>query len=370
VGWPVARLSEITTIFGGGTPSRQESSYFGSGIPWATPTDVTKLNSLYIDATAEFVTDSGIRNSSTKLLPSNAVLLTSRATIGFTAVTRVPMCTNQGFANFVCGEHLLPEFLAYWLRTQKDRLIQIAGGTTFKEVSRGNLRHLRVPIPPIPEQRRIVEILDRAAAIQRLRKAAEEKAREIIPALFVDMFGDPETNPKGWQAGTLGDIIGEFRYGTSVKSGPTGMPVLRIPNVVGGELDTNDMKLVRLSDGELRRLALHDGDILFVRTNGNPDYVGRSAVYRGQVMVSAGFGPNSTVYASYLIRARLRPDNVPVSFNRSCVPSMGDARCESRLEHLRANITSTLMVYRRFLSFVRRCRSNARSLKKQPRCPA
>jgi len=204
--WKTARLEEVAQVLGGGTPSRTEKSYFGGSIPWATPTDVTSLDGLYIGKAKETITDEGLKNSSTKLMPAGAVLLTSRATIGFTAVAEVPMCTNQGFVNFVCGPELVPEFLAYWLQTQKSKLIQHAGGTTFKEIARGTVRKFEIAYPPIPEQRLIVDILSRAEGIVRLRREAEKKADELIPALFIDMFGDPATNPKRWPVAALGDV--------------------------------------------------------------------------------------------------------------------------------------------------------------------
>jgi len=141
IGWRTTKLEDVANVLGGGTPSRQEHSYFGGAIPWATPTDVTALDGLYISKAKESITDEGLRNSSTKLMPAGAVLLTSRATIGFTAVAEVPICTNQGFVNFVCGPDLVPEFLAYWLRTQKTKLIQHAGGTTFDEAHSARRRH-------------------------------------------------------------------------------------------------------------------------------------------------------------------------------------------------------------------------------------
>lgn len=216
--WRTALLEDVAQVLGGGTPSRTEKSYFGGGIAWATPTDITKLEQLYIGKTKETVSETGLQNSSTKLMQPGAVLLTSRATIGFTAVATVPICTNQGFINFICGPDLVPVYLAYWLCTQKAKMIQHAGGTTFKEIARGTLRKFEIPVPPLPEQRRIVDLLSRADGIVRLRREAQKKAAELIPAIFLDMFGDPATNPKGWPVKPLGEVAAFMSGGTPPKA--------------------------------------------------------------------------------------------------------------------------------------------------------
>ena len=189
-------LEQVAEITGGGTPPRAEASYFGGGICWATPTDVTALQELYIQETRETLTPAGLAGSSARLLPAGAVLLTSRATIGFTAVSKVPIATNQGFVNFVCGTRLQPEYLAYWLRAKKPTLERLANGATFKEISRGTVRKLEINVPDRAEQARVVDLLSRAESIVRMRREAEQKAKEIIPALFLDMFGDPGRNPR------------------------------------------------------------------------------------------------------------------------------------------------------------------------------
>jgi type I restriction enzyme, S subunit len=371
----IARLEDVAQVLGGGTPSRTEKKYFGGGIAWATPTDITKLGQLHIWKTKETVSEAGLRNSSAKLMQPGAVLLTSRATIGFTAVSAVPICTNQGFINFVCGPEMIPEYLAYWLSTQKAKMIQHAGGTTFKEIARGTLRKFEIPVPPLPEQRRIVDLLSRAEGIVRLRREAEKKAAELIPALFLEMFGDPATNPKGWAVATLGEVVKEFRYGTSQKSGPTGFPVLRIPNVVGDRLELAEMKLVAVSDAEANRLRLLDGDILFVRTNGNQDYVGRSAVFDSEVMRSAGFDGNNSLYASYLIRARLNRVLLEPQFVQAYLSSTEGRkklkeRCRTSAGQFNINtvgLASIPLLVPSFASqtdFVKRCR-NVLGLKSQ-----
>lgn len=297
-GWRTARLEEVAEVCGGGTPSRQEASYFGGEHAWATPTDVTALDGLYISRTKETVTDAGLNNSSTKVLPAGAVLLTSRATIGYTAVARVPICTNQGFVNFVCGKDLFPEYLAYWLRTQRDKMIQHAGGTTFKEIARGTLRKFCIPFPDLDEQRRIVDLLSRAEGIVRLRREAQAKAAEIIPALFLDMFGDPATNPKGWPIAPMRAVLRAADYGSSTKASETGagLPLIRMGNVTyDGDLDLSDLKYVELEPNEAERYSLERGDLLFNRTN-SKDLVGKTGLWNGGM---------DAVAASYFIRLRV-----------------------------------------------------------------
>ena len=211
-------LDQVAEISGGGTPSRADTSYFGGAILWATPTDVTALDDLYIERTKETLTPDGLARSSAKLLPAGAVLLTSRATIGFTAVSKVPISTNQGFVNFVCGPKLQPEYLAYWLRAKKPTLERLANGATFKEISRGTVRKLEIDLPERVEQARVVDLLSRAENIVRMRREAEKKAKEIIPALFLDMFGDPVTNPRGWEVNCLSEIVTFVSGGTPSKA--------------------------------------------------------------------------------------------------------------------------------------------------------
>lgn len=279
-GWPMKPLGDIAQVLGGGTPSRTVDSYFGGDIAWATPTDITALDQLYITKTKETITEAGLRSSSTKLMPPGAVLLTSRATIGFTAVSQVPICTNQGFINFVCGPEVVPEYLAYWLRTQKAKMVQHAGGTTFKEIARGTLRKFEIPIPPLPEQRRIVDLLSRAEGIVRLRREAEKKAAELIPALFLDMFGDPAMNPKGWPVRKVADFVSRFEGGKNIQAGSedgSAFRILKVSAVTSGFYREEESKPA--PDGYMPP-DLHfvrAGDMLFSRAN-TVELVGATAI--------------------------------------------------------------------------------------------
>ena len=248
-------LAEICTIVGGGTPRRTNKAYFDGPIPWATPTDVTALDSLFINKTKETITEIGLRESSARLVPAGTVLMTSRATIGYTAIAIRPMATNQGFANLICGERVAPEYLAYWLHNQRHRLIQLAGGTTFRELPKSTLKKVRIPLPSLDEQRRTVGILNRAAKIERLQAQAADRLREFIPALFVRMFGDPVENPHGHRQQILSECA-------NLISGAT--PSKKNKAFWNGEIpwvSAKDMKVDLISDSED-----HVSDLAFVET--------------------------------------------------------------------------------------------------------
>ena len=160
--WEFKKLGYVSKIFKGGTPKRHVDKYFQGDLPWARPVDITALNgALYIDDTEIHISEEALGNSAARRLPVGTVLLTSRATIGETAITTVPMATNQGFANFVCNEELFNIYLVYYLQAIKDLLISLGSGTTFLEVTKRTLVGVGIPIPPLSEQTQIANFLDR-----------------------------------------------------------------------------------------------------------------------------------------------------------------------------------------------------------------
>lgn len=203
------------------------------------------------------------------------------------------------------GRRVLGEYVWHFVRQPGFREAakrSFTGTAGQQRVPRSFVENALIPLPPLDEQRRIVDILSRAARIEALRRRAAGRLREFIPALFVKMFGDPVENPMGWEVRSLADLVEEFRYGTSrkcydVADSEDALPVLRIPNVLHGRVDWTDLKFTSLRGDERKNLKLARGDILFVRTNGNPEYIGRCAVFSEC---------REAAYASYLIRARLK----------------------------------------------------------------
>lgn len=205
-------------------------------------------------------------------------------------------------------------YLAYFLRQDAIREAgqkRMTGSAGQRRVPRQFLEQLQIPLPPLDEQRRIAAILDQADALRRKRREALEQLDELKQSLLEEAVKSANGELK---AINLGSCVDEFRYGTSAKATGTGFPVLRIPNVVGSAITTDDLKHVPLNSKEAERLRLRNDDLLFVRTNGNREYVGRSAVVTPELGKYMGLAPADFVYASYLIRARLRLENVDATY--------------------------------------------------------
>lgn len=162
---------------------------------------------------------------------------------------------------------------------------------------------IRIPFPPLPEQRRISAILDKAEQLNAKRRVALDEFDNLTQSIFLEMVGDPATNSKGWPIVELGSLLESATYGTSKKAGGTGAwPVLRMNNITyNGEMDLSDLKYIDLTEKEVERHTVKVGDILFNRTN-SAELVGKTAVFRGSKPMA---------YAGYLIRLRLNSNNNP-----------------------------------------------------------
>lgn len=222
--------------------------------------------------------------------------------------------TSIGFGSteffvFRPGNELLSTFLWFWLRSSSIRNAAVSAMTG----SSGRLRvpssfwdTLQIPLPPLPVQRAIVTILSKADAIRRKRVQARQLADELLAAQFYDLYMSSGGQQKIRTTLPLGQLLLENpRYGSSERADTygSGIPILRIPNILSGKIDVTHMKYVNLEKKIVERLKVLPGDILLVRSNGNPEYVGRCAVVDNL--------SREYVFASYLIR--LRPDQTLVN---------------------------------------------------------
>lgn len=183
-GWKSKQIGDVCDIVNGGTPKTNVSSYWNGNHLWITPAEMGKRSSPYVDDTARKITDLGLRDSSARMLPPNSVILSSRAPIGHLVINTKPMATNQGCKGLVPTLQINTEFLYYYLSSIVELLNSMGTGTTFKELSGGKLKEVPIPVPPLPEQQRIVDILDEAFAGIAVAKANSEKNLQNARALF------------------------------------------------------------------------------------------------------------------------------------------------------------------------------------------
>ena len=174
-GWSVKKISDLGTTVSGGTPDTNNPEYWDGDVLWVTPSEVSALSNRFIWDTERKITEKGLKQSSAKLLPVNSLIICTRATIGDCCINKKPICTNQGFKNIiVTGNNV--DFLYYLISKNKHELIRKACGSTFLEISKKDIDNLKFPIPPLPEQEKIAEILGTwDEAIEKLSSLIEQK---------------------------------------------------------------------------------------------------------------------------------------------------------------------------------------------------
>lgn len=175
-----------------------------------------------------------------------------------------------------------PDFLFFALKSVIAELESKTHGSTMKHVVRGDFEGTLIPLPEIHEQQRIVDLLSRAEGIVRLRRQAQQKAAALIPAIFVDMFGDPATNPKGWPMRTVRELVARFEGGKNLQAaseGSTDFRILKVSAVTSGEYIEAESKPTPDDYEPPSNHIVREGDMLFSRAN-TEELVGATAVVR------------------------------------------------------------------------------------------
>ncbi len=236
-GYELVAIAQFCQTGSGGTPARSKPEYFGGGIAWVKSGE---LRETVITKSEETITEAGLRDSAAKLLPKDTLLVALYgATVGRIGVLGVEATTNQA----VC--YIIPDkrkadgrYLFYALRSQVPFWLGKRVGGGQPNISQGIIKDTRIPLPPLSEQRRIADILDKADAIRRKRRQLRESTRGMILSIFHHDFGQPITNPRKWSVLPLAEVVAEgtgVTYGI-VQCGPhveNGVPYFRTSDITG-----------------------------------------------------------------------------------------------------------------------------------------
>lgn len=309
-GWQRKQLGDVCDVVNGGTPKTGVRKYWGGNHLWITPAEMGKRLSPYVSETERKITDLGLHDSSARMLPPNSVILSSRAPIGHLVINTDPMATNQGCKGLIPGSQLQHKFLYYYLSSIVDELNSLGTGATFKELSGSKLKEVTVPIAPLPEQQRIVGILDKAFDSIAIAKANAEKNLQNARALFESHLQSVFTQcGEGWVKTTLEKVLDvQPQNGWSppaANHSDSGTPVLTLSSVTGFRFRPDKIKFTSASTDSRRNYWVKNGDFLITRSN-TPELV-------GHVAIASGIS-KPTIYPDLIMRMNPMPDRMMTEF--------------------------------------------------------
>ncbi len=270
------KISDIFDLQMGKTPSRDEQSFWNSNdYKWVAISDFDECK--YIENTSEYISSQAVKNTGIKIVPKNTVIMSFKLSIGKVAITKEDMYTNEAIMAFFNKGVVNIElsYLYYLLKSYKwDLLAQRAakGKSLNKEILNNATLCFH---SNIQTQKEIVAVLDKVTSLISMRKGQLEKLDILVKSKFIEMFGDPVLNPKGWEKKKLGEVC-NVRDGThdSPKFRFTGYPLITSKNIVNNQLVLDKVNYISQDDYDKinKRSKVDKGDILLpmIGTIGNP----------------------------------------------------------------------------------------------------
>ena len=301
----MARLGDICTIQSGGTPARGNKEYWDNGdIPWVKISD---FSGKYLEKTSEKITKAGLSNSSAKIFPKGTVLYTIFATLGETCILDIDAATNQAIAGLsLTDDSVALDYLYYYLLSKKEYVNEIGRGVAQNNINMKILREMEILIPSMEEQKRVTETLNKVYELFSMRKEQLAKRDQLVKSRFIEMLGDPVTNPMGWPVYELSKHI---HFLTSGSRGwaqyftDSGEYFITIKNVKNCRITLDDVQhIVPPDNAEAKRTKVQEGDLLISITAD----LGRTGVVTQEIAEHGGY-INQHLTCIRLDREAVRP---------------------------------------------------------------
>ncbi|MDU9050982.1 MAG: restriction endonuclease subunit S [Candidatus Electrothrix sp. Rat3] len=350
-----ATLKDCGEIVTGSTPSKSNAEFWGGKVPFVTPVQLGFRDP--ITTANEFVTMDGAERG--RMLPKDAVLVCCIGSLGKTGVAGVPLITNQQINAIIFDPNQVEARYGYYAACKLTHLLEhFAPSTTVKIVKKSSFAKMEIPLPSLAEQKRIAKILDAADAMRAKRREALAQLDTFLQSTFLDMFGDPITNPMGWNVTLVED---EVHFLTSGSRGwakyyaDSGDVFIRIQNLKNGKLDLSDIAYVNTPESaEAKRTKVEPGDVLLSitadlgRTAVIPNDIGKAHI--NQHLAILRFKELNPVFVSYQLAShggqsqfvRLNREGVKAGLNFNDVRRIQLTKPPLPLQHRFATIVKSV----------------------------
>jgi type I restriction enzyme S subunit len=262
------KIKDFATVITGGTPSTTKNENWDGGtIPWLNSGE---LNQDIITSTKNHITQQGLDNSSTRLMAPDSVLIAlTGSTTGVVGYLTFEACANQSVTGILPSNKHIPKYLYYFLKSIRKKIVSEAYGGAQPHISQGYVKDIEIPLPPLPQQQKIANILDAADALRQNDKALIAKYDELTQALFLDMFGDPVSNPKGWEKVELKKCTSKIGSGSTPRGGKEtylteGIALIRSLNIYDNEFKYKNLAYISQEQADkLNNVIVKSSDVLF-----------------------------------------------------------------------------------------------------------
>lgn len=275
------KIGDICTLKSGGTPSRAQSEYYGGEIPWAKIGDLESSSDGFVYETSEMITKEGLKSINNKIFEKGTLLLAIYGSVGKVAFAGTKLSTNQAILGIQAKSQdvLDLKYLKHWLVSIKEKLIHGARGVALKNLSATIVKNLKIPLPPLAEQKKIAAILDAADSLRQKDQQLIDHYTTLSQSLFLEMFGDPVANSMGWEVKRLFEVsmsqLGKM-LSKKAKQNINPKKYLRNANVRWRSFDLGNVLKMDFNNREISKFNLLNGDLL-VCEGGE---VGRCAIWR------------------------------------------------------------------------------------------
>ena len=297
------KLGEVCEIVSGSTPKTRVEEYWDGDIDWITPAEL-KDETYIIEESQRKITQLAVQKTGLKSFPKGTVILSSRAPIGKVALAGKEMYCNQGFKNLICSDRVDSRYLYWYLKGHTDYLNSLGRGATFKEISKTIVENIEIPLPDLNKQIEYANVLKKCWDLLSTLKQQVEDYDDLVKSRFVEMFGDPSINPKGWKEINISEIIdGKVSNGFFAKrddyASDGNVSVLGVANVVNRMYSQcENLPKTYGTEKDIKKFQLRYGDLLFCRSSLVAEGIGKASIVPKDI-------PKGVLFECHVIRLPL-----------------------------------------------------------------